>query len=29
MHRVALSLDDDFMAEVDSLIRTRDYQNRS
>jgi len=29
MHRVALSLDDDLLAELDTLIQTRDYQNRS
>lgn len=29
MHRVALPLDDDLLAEVDSLIRIRGYQNRS
>lgn len=29
MQRVTLSLDDDLLAEVDALIQTRGYQNRS
>jgi len=29
MQRVALSLDDDLLAEVDALIQIRGYQNRS
>lgn len=29
MQRVTLSLDDDLMAEIDAIMKARNYQNRS